>query len=417
MPLDSDICVKCKQPVKPTVSCGVCKQHYHPSCARDYIKNKPLTHCCRKYLGHLLLSLDPPSATTRSRVNSLKSTKTSTSSVSSFKSVYSPSPPVSKSSIATPKSLKSPITPYMSLTPGDDSVFPSPAAFSPAALLPQGWSEKSLDEKVTALMEKLLVTELNTNQQFGNLRTQITELKDEQSKTTNKLNTLSTNVEVNANSIATIDGELANLRTRMEADKASILEKLSALENTNSAGGAATVSTAPIVTQSSAELVISGIPDPFIKEMSPIDISKAVLNHLKLPQLINDVLNIRKFEPKSRRNPSSTGNKDTSNSHSLLVCLKLPQIRDYIVDTKRKIKLLPVKTIYPGIVNNNVSGNIYINEFLLPDTYKLLMRTKEKAKTMNFKYAWARSGQIFVKKDDYSDRLGITCTSDLSKLE
>lgn len=78
----------------------------------------------------------------------------------------------------------------MSSTPGSDSVFSSPTALSPATLLPEGWSKKSLDEKVTALMEKLLVSELSTNQQFGNLCTQITELKDEQSKTTDKLNTL-----------------------------------------------------------------------------------------------------------------------------------------------------------------------------------------------------------------------------------
>ncbi|CAG5109297.1 Protein of unknown function [Cotesia congregata] len=294
MPLDSDICVKCKQPVKSTVTCGACKQHYHPSCARDYIKNKPLTHCCRKHLGHLLLSLDPPSATTRSRANLLKSTKTkaSTSSVSSFKSVYSPSPPVSTSSTTTPKSLKSPITPNMSSTPGNDSVFSPPTPFSPATLLPEGWSEKSLDDKVTALMEKLLVSELTANQQFGNLRTQITELKDVQSKTADKLNTLSMNVEVNANAITMIDGELTNLKTQMETDKTLILEKLSALENSNSGGGGTSVPTASIVTQSSAELVISGIPDQIIKKLSPINISTAV-NHLNLLQLINDVLNVR----------------------------------------------------------------------------------------------------------------------------
>lgn len=100
-------------------------------------------------------------------------------------------------------------------------------------------------------------------------------------------------MKVNANSIAPIDGELTNLRTHMETDKALILGKLSALENSKSAGGAASVPAAPIVTQSSAELVILGIPDSVIRELSPIDISTVVLNNLKLPQLINDVLNIR----------------------------------------------------------------------------------------------------------------------------
>lgn len=107
----------------------------------------------------------------------------------------------------------------------------------------------------------------------------------------------------------------------------------------------------------------------------------------------------------------------THPAHTRFVCLKSPQIRDHIIDTKRKIKLLPVQTIFPEIGNTNLGGNIYINEFLPPETYKLLLKTKEKAKTMNFKYAWARSGQIYVKKDDNSNRLNITYNSDLFKLD
>lgn len=54
--------------------------------------------------------------------------------------------------------------------------------------------------------------------------------------------------------------------------------------------------------------------------------------------------------------------------------------------------------------------------FLLPETYKLLLRTKEKASAKTFKFVWTRSGQVFTKRDEASERPVITCDSDLDKL-
>lgn len=367
-------------------------------------------------LSNLLLSLDSISSSTRSRVNSLRSTKDSASSVSSFKSAYS-SPPLTPSVNAS-RSNKSPITLNFLSSPGSDLIFLSPSTSTAMSLLPQGWSGKSLDDKMTALME-LLFSEQSMKKKFDELSTQIEELKADQTNTSEKLEEVTTNVQVNADAISKIHKELSELKTQVTTDKESLQEKLSSLGNLNTVGfnpSSSAIATSSVL-QSAAELVISGIPDPVIDELPPTDIPTAILNYLKLPHLTNDVQTIRKFNSNLKQNASNTRNENAHSMHSFLVCMKSSQVRDFIIDTKRKTKFLPAKDIFPGMIDNNYREIIYINEFLHTDTHKLLLKTKEKAKIMNFKYVWVRSGHIFAKKDDNSDRLNIASAADLSKLE
>lgn len=158
------------------------------------------------------------------------------------------------------------------------------------------------------------------------------------------------------------------------------------------------------------ELVISGISDSVANKMLPLEISSAVLNALDLPDLISDILSTRKFE--NRNGPR----QDKIRYHSFFVDLKSSRVRDFIISSKRKSKNLLAKTVLPTCVEQNSRDTIYINEFLLPETHKLLLQTKEKAKLQNFKYVWVTSGQIFVKRDDGSEKFKVNCVSDLTKL-
>lgn len=52
--------------------------------------------------------------------------------------------------------------------------------------------------------------------------------------------------------------------------------------------------------------------------------------------------------------------------------LKSSQIRDFIIEKKRKLKSLSVKETFPTIVDKSFKSNIDLNEFLNLNTYKLL---------------------------------------------
>lgn len=58
-----------------------------------------------------------------------------------------------------------------------------------------------------------------------------------------------------------------------------------------------------------------------------------------------------------------------------------------------------------------------MNKFVPPDTYKLLMKTRGKVKVAKYKYVWARNNQIFVRKDENSDKFTINCDFDLNKIQ
>lgn len=117
------------------------------------------------------------------------------------------------------KSLKSPVTPITTSTAGNDSVFLSPTTSSTMSLLPKGWSEKSLDDKMTALTDQFLTSELSTNRKLESLNQRITEMNNKQSNTTEKLTEITINVQVIAYSIFKLDEELTEMKTKMVTDK------------------------------------------------------------------------------------------------------------------------------------------------------------------------------------------------------
>ncbi|XP_044581469.1 uncharacterized protein LOC123263018 [Cotesia glomerata] len=403
MPLVSDICFKCKRPVKSSVVCNTCQQHFHPGCARDYIKNRPSTDCCRKQLNYLLDSLNA-----KTRLASLKSTSSNTSSVSSFKSANSSPLERTFTVRGSTSSLKSPRTPISPLRQSTDSVFSSPVTPPTMSHLPVDWSKKSLDEKMTLLMEKFCHSEISTNQKLEDLSEKLRVVQDSQNATTVNLAELNTNVKTNAESICQISSDLKEVRKTREADMDLVNERLCNLENF-----APVPSTSSQTAGGTTELVISGIPESVVKGSTPEDITTAVLNSLELPKLVNSVLSSRKFQNKNRQ----PQNQDKPITSSYIVSLISTPVRDFIIDKKRKAGGLLVKKVFPTYVDAAFQGSIYVNEFLLPETHRLLLKTKEKAKNKKYKFAWSRNGKIYMKKDENSERFVINCEADLSRLD
>lgn len=103
--------------------------------------------------------------------------------------------------------------------------------------------------------------------------------------------------------------------------------------------------------------------------------------------------------------------------HSYVLHLKDPQICDFILRTKRKIKNLPFWDVFSSCAENSSKGFVYVNEYLKPEMYRLLLEVKSTAKIKKFKYVRSRNGQIFAKKDDDSERIIINSELDLNKLD
>lgn len=405
MPLSTDICVRCNKPVKSPVTCGTCGQLFHLSCARDFIRNKSLTCCCRTKLGYLLKSLQVSGTTeqtVRSRINSFRAAKLSTSSVSSYKSL--PDSPLENSPLQSPK------TPFMMSNPTD--VFSPPNPTSTSAVLPEDWEKKSFDEKMTALMLKFLTSDSIVNKELKDLGTKVADLQEAQKSAAEELSKVKNNVIVQAESIAQLNSDLGNVKEAHKNDVNLLNQKLSDLSKSVHSDNHSSIPAKSIAPSITSELVISGVPDSVAQKLSLSEIFTAVLTALKLPNLVIDNLNIRKFENKKRHAQV----QDNIRLNSYIVSFKSHQVRNFVINSKRKLKNLQANAIFPAHVDPNYGGAIYINEFLPTETYRLLLQTKEEAKQKRFKYVWVTNGRIFAKKDDVSDKFVISSELDLNQL-
>lgn len=69
-----------------------------------------------------------------------------------------------------------------------------------------------------------------------------------------------------------------------------------------------------------------------------------------------------------------------------------------------------------GLLIENISNNLYINECLTTNTKFLLKQTKDMAKLKKYKYVWVRNGCIFARQADASKIIKISSKDDVDKL-
>ncbi|XP_046416032.1 uncharacterized protein LOC124177568 [Neodiprion fabricii] len=161
---------------------------------------------------------------------------------------------------------------------------------------------------------------------------------------------------------------------------------------------------------SSAQITIAGIP--FTVTDNPLEVVTKVLTVLGVPELASDILDIRLI---TRRAPSSQNPERVNTSEaskSFIVFFKSSQISSHIIRKKRSHGVLAVSDVFAC----DKRGNIFVNEFLHPNTYNLLRKTEKIASDRNWKYVWSREGQIYARKQDGSQLIRITSEADLDKL-
>ena len=115
------------------------------------------------------------------------------------------------------------------------------------------------------------------------------------------------------------------------------------------------------------------------------------------------------------RTPRATATSNASRKYSILVRLKSPMVRFEIIQLKvaHNGGMLFCKDLFPNLQVRS-DAKIFINEWLPPQTFKLLKLARSKLKT--FYAIWVRDGQVFARKDVNAPRIALTSTNDIDRL-
>ncbi|XP_063899118.1 uncharacterized protein LOC126053873 [Helicoverpa armigera] len=114
--------------------------------------------------------------------------------------------------------------------------------------------------------------------------------------------------------------------------------------------------------------------------------------------------------------------KDTQSSRprSILVKFSSPRLRDSFLAASIRYNKNnnqdKLNTSHLGIASDKPQP-IYVSEHLSAENKAIHAAARVRAKELGFKFVWVRNGRIFVKKDELSQRIHITCRDKLKSLE
>lgn len=167
----------------------------------------------------------------------------------------------------------------------------------------------------------------------------------------------------------------------------------------------------PIASSPTAGITIAGVPTAISD--TPLAIASKILATLNVPELTADILDIRQItrKPPLLQNLASNDNHDITKS--FIVNFESPHISYYIIKKRRAHGVLTLRDVF----TTELSGNIFINEFLHSDVYNLLRKTKTIARERGWKYIWTTESQIYAQKRDGSRVISISTEADLVRLD
>lgn len=100
---------------------------------------------------------------------------------------------------------------------------------------------------------------------------------------------------------------------------------------------------------------------------------------------------------------------------SIIIKLLSKQKRDNILSAA-KLKRRSSDSISRGLKVDNISKELYINEHLTPKNKLILKKSKEMARSKNYKYIWVRNGVVFARSNDRSRVIKILNENDVNKI-
>lgn len=106
---------------------------------------------------------------------------------------------------------------------------------------------------------------------------------------------------------------------------------------------------------------------------------------------------------------NSTSSPPAEIKSTFIINFKSPQIASHVVDKKRRHGVLTIKQV----IDIDINGSIYIDEFLKTETHTLYRRVKDVARDIECKYVWVKHGCIFARMNDGVDKINIRSHADL----
>ena len=160
-------------------------------------------------------------------------------------------------------------------------------------------------------------------------------------------------------------------------------------------------------------LTVSGIPQTITD--TPEEVVKKVFSALGVPDMHIHMLSVRRLTKSDNTVAASLQgtNADTQPVRlSYVVALTSGVVRDHTIDKKRVKRHLSVKEV----LDLNVNGNIYVNEFLPSRIYSILRQAKASSKQAHYGSVWVWKGRVCVRKVKGEPIIYIDTEEDLAKL-
>lgn len=144
---------------------------------------------------------------------------------------------------------------------------------------------------------------------------------------------------------------------------------------------------------------ITGIPE--IKDEITPDIVLKIAHHIGVSIEASDVEFAHRVQPRHAASTQRT-------PRSIIVRIKQRALKDRLVAAGRKYRNICARELGLG----GEPHRVFINEHLIRENKMLLSTATEK----NFKYVWTKNCRIYVRRNEESPPIAITCSADLSKM-
>lgn len=350
------LCARCTHNIAGSLRyCAVCYRLFHPGCVSHYLKTKSAAACCAIHLGSPIVK--------QKYLSLLSATDASSLSAAARTSAFDNARDISSLS--------------MELSGSDSTVITQTD-------LPSNWEDMTQSQQLAAVFRHQSATAASTNARLD----AFTERCESQEKLINDL--------LKENTIL-----------RSEIDQ---------LKELYARGSPCT------------QLKVTGVPSSC--KLRTDDLATRIFNLLGLDNFCVDIIQTRSFARRpgaqstpSQQRESSVNVENGSNTQqpngslrdatfSFVIRLKSAEVRKYILEVKRKFGNIKFSALVGG--TNHCLIGLY--ELAPQPIHELRLLAKSRTQAINYDYAWLRDGNVYVRKDENSERQLIVTEADLDRL-
>lgn len=110
------------------------------------------------------------------------------------------------------------------------------------------------------------------------------------------------------------------------------------------------------------------------------------------------------------------GKKSGERPRTIIVKFLRRQDQEKMIKERKMRRMLNVDDVWKKGFTPSENSTIYINESLTPSNRKLHAEARKIKKDKNYKYLWVKGGNIYIRKQENSQRIHIKTMSDILNL-